>query len=769
MNFLANYQLEVMLILGSFCGLMSVFCLIMDMRSTKKKISLICVELGTMVLLFADRYAYIFRGNETTLGYWMVRITNFLTFIIYYFILEAFNVYIIALIGDKSEKKESPYILTYIHFIAAIGAALVVLSQFLGFYYSFDEHNRYQREPGFIVCYLFPLLIIVLQLKAIIELKNVLRKSIFYSLLAFVLSPLVASVLQIFAYGLSLANIFVAISAIVLYLLALIDQNTVLVEANTIEIAALKKANKKTREQFEQTVLALASAIDAKDRYTHGHSRRVAEYSRRIAMEAGKSQKFCEDIYFAALLHDVGKIGVPELILNKEGRLTFSEYEAIKEHPVLGYQILNEISNSPSLSLAACCHHERYDEKGYPNGLKGEEIPELARIIAVADAYDATTSSRSYRRPLAQQKVREELVKGLRTQFDPQYALLMIHMLDKDTEYRLKDDIYRYEGLRTEIICEDYKEEFSEGIALSDSLTEISMNYQATKEGDDCIPSIVIFDSLDERVYTDERYRKEMDYTRFGEIYCLKDFIPGTLREYKVKEYKINEYKRETPDSISDNKVIIKAIKQRDHVFIRMTLADVIREYTIALMDRSHFVFIAFTGKHCKISNISIHSEETPAPEGYIKRIADEVSYITGPEGDLPNMEIMGWREQHSKGIPVKNGMKVTFHNLCLPASNRLWHSPILSLFYSENGLVKGPGFKEYSEIRFDGESWGDEPNAKNEMTVTLNEHFESWDEWKQANRKGVDCSLTIEITGNKVITEADIHNVHMKNVTKFT
>ena len=148
-----------------------------------------------------------------------------------------------------------------------------------------------------------------------------------------------------------------------------------------------EKTHQDARELFGQTAEALASAIDAKDSYTNGHSRRVAEYSRKIAEEAGKSEEECERVYFAALLHDVGKIGVPIEILTKKGRLTEEEFEQIKLHPVMGGQILSSIRQSPWLSIGARYHHERCDGRGYPEGLKGTDIPEIARIIAVADAY----------------------------------------------------------------------------------------------------------------------------------------------------------------------------------------------------------------------------------------------------------------------------------------------------------------------------------------------------------------------------------------------
>ena len=158
-----------------------------------------------------------------------------------------------------------------------------------------------------------------------------------------------------------------------------------------------------------------------------------------IAKMIGKDEKECEEIYYAALLHDIGKIGVSDEIINKNGKLTPEEYEAIKQHTVIGKQILSSIVEFPHLSIGANHHHERFDGRGYPDKLKGDDIPELARIIAVADAYDAMSSKRSYRDPIPQEKVRQEIVKGIGTQFDPDYALLMLKLIDEDKDYKMRE------------------------------------------------------------------------------------------------------------------------------------------------------------------------------------------------------------------------------------------------------------------------------------------------------------------------------------------
>lgn len=200
-----------------------------------------------------------------------------------------------------------------------------------------------------------------------------------------------------------------------------------------------RKSNKKIEDMNNKVIRALTRTIDAKDRYTNGHSLRVAEYSVEIARRMNKSEEELNKIYCAGLLHDVGKIRVPEEVINKPGKLSDEEFEQIKLHPVTGYHILKEINDDKMIAMGAKFHHERYDGKGYPNGLKGENIPEIARIIGVADTYDAMASNRSYRSALSQEKIRSEIEKGKGTQFDPQIADIMLQMIDEDVDYLMKE------------------------------------------------------------------------------------------------------------------------------------------------------------------------------------------------------------------------------------------------------------------------------------------------------------------------------------------
>ena len=216
---------------------------------------------------------------------------------------------------------------------------------------------------------------------------------------------------------------------------------------HTIELVRLQRGleteiERKTEENEAlslHVVQTLAEAIDAKDTYTNGHSGRVATYAREIARRFGYSRERQSELYMMGLLHDVGKIGIPDAVINKPARLTDAEYEIVKQHAALGEHILQSIREMPKLSVGARWHHERYDGTGYPDGLAGTDIIEEARIIAVADAYDAMTSRRSYRGILPQAHVRSEVENGKGTQFDPVFADIMLQIMAEDPDYRLRE------------------------------------------------------------------------------------------------------------------------------------------------------------------------------------------------------------------------------------------------------------------------------------------------------------------------------------------
>ena len=190
----------------------------------------------------------------------------------------------------------------------------------------------------------------------------------------------------------------------------------------------------KMRKVYLDTIRALAAAIDAKDPYTKGHSERVAKMSLIIAQELNLSGREIENIEYTALLHDIGKIGIADNILGKVSSLTNKEFDKIKEHTVMGAKIIEPVDFLKNSYKSIYHHHEKYNGKGYPDGLKSEDIPLLARIIAVADAYDAMGSDRPYRKKLNKDKILKELKDQSGKQFDPEVVKVLISVLDRERE-----------------------------------------------------------------------------------------------------------------------------------------------------------------------------------------------------------------------------------------------------------------------------------------------------------------------------------------------
>ncbi len=209
---------------------------------------------------------------------------------------------------------------------------------------------------------------------------------------------------------------------------------------NEDNIQALNKKNQQIQQMTMQTITTIANTIDAKDEYTKGHSKRVSTYSVCIARALGMSEDEIRNIEYIALLHDLGKIGVPDVVLNKPSKLTDSEYELMKSHTIIGGDILKDSGIFHEINVGAMYHHERYDGKGYPKGLKGDEIPLIARIIGIADAYDAMTSTRVYRKRLKNEEVINEIAKCRGKQFDPAITDVFLDLLRNNVIEQISPD-----------------------------------------------------------------------------------------------------------------------------------------------------------------------------------------------------------------------------------------------------------------------------------------------------------------------------------------
>ena len=411
------------------CVVLMILINVTDSMTKKRKRLLFLMTLAPMLLMIADRLAYNFNGTPGPTGGFIVRSSKFLAYGLNLTIIFVFSQYLKDILLTEGGLKTLPKSLKNVEYILMAGALMLVISQIFGIYYIYDENNVYKRQPGYPGSYIFAFMALIILIYTIIRNRKNLRKRLFVPLLLFTGMPIITSMVHFFIHWYTLTSGSIVAMTVLLYCFSILDANEI-----------VRTANEKDRIMVSQTTSALAEAIDAKDSYTNGHSRRVAEYSVMIAKRAGKSETECDEIYLIAQLHDVGKIGIPDAIINKAGKLTDAEFGIIKTHPVVGSEILSKIDIAPNLGVGARWHHERYDGKGYPDGLKGEEIPEIARIIAVADSYDAMASKRSYRDALPQYKIRSEFQEGIGTQFDPKFAKIMIEIINEDVDYQLREN-----------------------------------------------------------------------------------------------------------------------------------------------------------------------------------------------------------------------------------------------------------------------------------------------------------------------------------------
>ena len=327
--------------------------------------------------------------------------------------------------------------------IYGIDLFLLFTNPLTGWVFTYDEAGNYILNTLFVpVAYGFPILFFFIGSFYMLTHRERYRKS---QLIAMTLTILIGSVLfllQMLYFNDFLVTFYFASIGILIIFLSLETpehERLVQMTAELKETKAREAALEEKEQLSREVMLALAKAVDAKDHYTKGHSERVAKYASQIAKKMGKNERQQEEIYELGLLHDIGKIGISEEIINKKGKLTDEEFDQIKQHTIIGWDILKTINEIPWLSKGARWHHERFDGKGYPDGLAGKEIPEEARIICLADSYDAMTSKRSYSYPRSQSDVRDEIKRCSGTQFDPEIAVYLLQMIDEDKDYLLRE------------------------------------------------------------------------------------------------------------------------------------------------------------------------------------------------------------------------------------------------------------------------------------------------------------------------------------------
>lgn len=341
----------------------------------------------------------------------------------------------------------------------------------------------------------------------------------------------------------------------------------------------------------------------------------------------------------------------------------------------------------------------------------------------------------------------------------------MIHLIDIDSEYDMKEreEIRELAG-KNELVVGTYRSEVSEGIYLSDTMTAINMKISPEKKGKTPKPSILLFDALDGRVHVDENNIKELMYFEYGEIWFDGNTFTIGARKMETKTISGRCEEISEPDEYR-----VEAVRIRDHALIRIKGYEQTYEVIVALPDSARYAYISLTGEHCRISNVRMDKSEDKMPEDYIPRIAEEITYINVPAGDIPNIQIDGYRTNATEGIPVEDGMTMTFHTCSLPTSRLVWHCPYINIFGSDDGKVTGGNFHDYMLMRLDGECWEGDPGCDVTISLIRNDDFLGWDDWKKFNKEGYDCTVSFERHDNIITVRTENMGIILRNTATIT
>lgn len=312
-----------------------------------------------------------------------------------------------------------------------------------GIFFTF-QNGIYEHGKFYSLCLTIPLVFLIECSGTFVIIKNRVPNQIFWVLLSLLVMSVAGPTIQYLLWPSILLTNFFNLFALILCLFALVSPDYAELSRKRAELNELQKnleakaaiesekihKRDKQKEMLSAQIIdALAETIDVADSNRTGHSENVAESSRKIAnmMELPKSE--VQLVYYTAVLHDIGIIGVSEDITSKQGGFTDEEFEEMKKHSVIGHRILSRIHEMPEIAVNVRSHHERFDGKGYPDGLAGKDIPLGARIIAVADAFDAMTHERSYKKALTVQEAKEELKAKAGSQFDPTVVAAAVQVL----------------------------------------------------------------------------------------------------------------------------------------------------------------------------------------------------------------------------------------------------------------------------------------------------------------------------------------------------
>ena len=747
-------QLDIMLMLCGACAVVMVLIVMTDFLARRRKQILIMLELVAFFLLWFDRLAYIYAGVEGDKAGIMVRVSNFMVFFLTPAIVLFFNMYLSDWLYKEGKVTVRLKRLRVISVLSVAAMVMAIISAITGLYYYIDDGNHYHRGGGFIIAYIIPIICPLVQYTVIRQYRKVFTRFIYMSLKLYIFVPIICGIVQIFAYGLSITNMSMVLVSVAMYFFTYVDVNKAAGQAHELELRKMAEEKRSMKRLFDQTAIAFVSAVEKKDDFAKGHSARVAGYARRIAEIVGKDEDYCDRVYYAALLHDVGLIGIPDSVIKNEANPDKWDYEAIRRKPKIGKEILSSITEYPYLSQGAYYSHERYNGTGYPDGLKGEEIPEIARIVAVADAYDTMTTKKRYRDARPYFVARESIVKGSGEEFDPLFANAMIKIIDDDN---MDIDEKDMAAIESEFSCKEYREHVSRAVIIDNYPTVIEFECESNAESGEeySMPSVLLFDSFDRRIHDNEKAIEAYKYAEYGEILFDGHYVATAARNIEVTERDIHAGR-------SGYKII--AARYDDHIRLEMNTEDKQFEAIVALADKTKAAYIALTGENCNIHNISVHKTEEKINENSIRRIANAISYIDRIESDIRNIQIDRDRSAATEGIEIKDILEIAFHSMSLPTASLVWHCPFAIVFAADDARIGGKNYREYALIKLNGEIGEIKGNAENKFIMEKTEDFVSWDSWKAANKRGIEYKISLEKHGNKILFEAENSGIRVED-----
>ena len=721
-DFIRNHQMNIMLCLCAACVTMTVMLFLTKFLSRRRKWILICMESVATLLLFFDRLAYIYSGNTESIAYIMVRLSNFMVFFLTSATVFVFNFYIIDLLQTEGKLVKIPRRLIFTGFAGFAGMLLAIISTFTDLYYYFDFQNVYHRGRGFLIAYVIPVICPLVQYTAIIKYRKSISKFIFTAVALYIFLPIAAGIIQIFTYGISIVNMTMVLVSVFMYCFSYLDVNAAVEKAHEIEIQSFKTEQARMKSVFVQAAQAMASVLEKDNKIEKGRAERTALVAREIARRAGKEEDDCDKVFYAAYSCDAGE------------------------------EALSCITTFPFL-----CEAARYVGKDYD-----ESLPDYSRIITVAKDYEKMVNDKNL--PLFY--VRDYFIREAGRKYDPLYAKFAVQLLDSETNKGTFEKTS--EEIKTELVCHKYREEVTAGIPVLQNVTDISFTASALETSEEgktvfALPSIILFDSSDEKVQQTRESIDSHKYTEYGEVWFDRHFISTSARNMEVRNLTETGEKSDSAEAAYQ----ISACRFEDHVLLKMKGPEKTCDVIIALTSASKSVYIGITGENVHITNIRINQTNQLAAENDIPRIAEKLNYINRIESDIPNVQISKPLALFTKGIEVKNNMKIFFHAQSLPEANLVWHCPYIILYYSEDGKVHGKNYREYAMIKFDGEENGSNENAENTFLMKKTEIFPGWEEWEELCKAGYECQIDFMKNGSEVMLRTQNKGIYIQNTTK--